>query len=103
MSSASTLSPAGLDFTPTIPSTTTPTPSSRQSNFALRGRAVLITGAAKGVGRATALAYARAGTSLIAIAARSSLASLQPALAAAPRRQAGHPPPTVLAVQMDVT
>ena len=43
------------------------------ANKDLSGRSVLITGASKGIGRSTALSFARAGASNIAIAARSSL------------------------------
>ncbi|KAJ2982366.1 hypothetical protein NQ176_g1444 [Zarea fungicola] len=42
-----------------------------------RGKTVFITGASRGIGRATALAFVRAGVSTIIIAARSSLETLK--------------------------
>jgi NAD(P)-dependent dehydrogenase (short-subunit alcohol dehydrogenase family) len=63
---------------------------------------VLITGASKGIGKAAALSYARAGASGIALGARSSLESVvQEVLEAA--KSAGHPEPRVAALKLDVT
>ncbi|KAH9825846.1 NAD-P-binding protein [Teratosphaeria destructans] len=94
------LNPTGLDFTPSIHNDTydfiNPT------RVDLSNRAVLITGASKGIGRATALSYARAGASYIAIAARSSLDSLEGELEEAAKK-AGRASPKVLALQQDVT
>jgi shikimate 5-dehydrogenase len=42
----------------------------------LSGKSVLITGASKGIGRATAISFARAGCSKIALAARSPLSEV---------------------------
>ncbi len=67
----------------------------------LAGKSVFISGASKGVGRATALSYAKAGASQIAIAARSDLSSLAAELSAA-ARAAGKPAPQVLSLQLDV-
>ena len=65
------------------------------------GRAVLVTGASKGVGQALALAYARAGASHIALGARSNLDEVkQLTLSAA--QTAGHEAPSVLALALDV-
>lgn len=66
----------------------------------LSGRSVFISGASKGIGRATALSYAAAGCSKIAIAARSDLSSLErEILEAADPKQA----PQVVRIKVDVT
>lgn len=98
-SSGSKLSTTGEDFTPTIHRDTYPYIKPEQ--FDLTGRAVLITGASKGIGRETALSYARAGASFIAIGARSSLDSLKGEIEAA-AEQAGKKAPKILALQLDV-
>jgi NAD(P)-dependent dehydrogenase (short-subunit alcohol dehydrogenase family) len=68
----------------------------------LSGKAVFITGSSKGVGKATAITYAKAGVSKIAIAARSSLSSVkQEVLSAA--KDAGREEPAVLSLQLDVS
>ncbi|KAL9113855.1 MAG: hypothetical protein Q9227_001989 [Pyrenula ochraceoflavens] len=66
------------------------------------GKSVFITGASKGVGRATAISFAKAGASAIGIGARSDLSSLQTEIAEA-AKSAGHPPPKVISVKLDVT
>lgn len=68
----------------------------------LNGKSVFISGASRGIGKQAALSYATAGASKIALGARSSLASLEPEIAAA-AKAAGHPAPTVLAIVLDVT
>lgn len=98
-----TLSNMGLDFTPTIHHDTyayiSPT-----SDPVPPGRSVFITGASKGIGAATALAFARAGFSRIAVGARSlpALVRLVPEIKAA-AKEAGRAEPRVLAVMVDVT
>ncbi|KAI9732724.1 MAG: hypothetical protein M1818_007458 [Claussenomyces sp. TS43310] len=67
----------------------------------LRGRAVLITGASKGIGYATSISYAKAGASQIAIAARSSFGGLEREMTEA-ARAAGHSTPQILALKLDV-
>ena len=62
---------------------------------------VFISGASKGIGRATALSFARSGASKIAIGARSSLQSLVDELKSA-AQEAGRAKPTILALQVDV-
>lgn len=62
----------------------------------------MITGASKGIGRSTAIAYARAGASYIALGARSSLSSVEPAVLAA-AKEAGHEPPKILLLNLDVS
>ncbi|KAK9775432.1 hypothetical protein SCAR479_07821 [Seiridium cardinale] len=69
-------------------------------NADLSGKSVFISGASKGIGRATALSYAAAGCSKIAIAARSDLSSLEQEIKeAAGQRQ----PPKVVSIKLDVT
>lgn len=69
-------------------------------NADLSNKSVFITGASKGIGRATALSYAAAGCSKIAIGARSDLSSLENEIKeAAGQRQ----PPKVVVIKLDVT
>ena len=90
----------GIFFTPTERHDTYPYISPKNHN--LQGKRVLITGASKGVGHATALSYAKAGCSYIALGARSSLSkNVTEILTAA--KEAGHPEPHVLPLEMDVT
>ncbi|KAK3620970.1 hypothetical protein LTR56_022780 [Elasticomyces elasticus] len=70
-------------------------------NVDLSGRTVFLTGASKGIGRETALSFARAGVSNIAIGARSSLDALEKGLQSA-ARQAGRQVPQILAFHLDV-
>lgn len=66
----------------------------------LSGRSVFISGASKGIGRATALSYAAAGCSKIAIGARSDLSSLEKEI----KEAAGQKnPPKVIAIKLDVS
>ncbi|KAJ5616270.1 hypothetical protein N7537_001384 [Penicillium hordei] len=68
----------------------------------LAGKSVFITGTSKGIGLAIAISYAKAGASLIGIAARSSqeatIKAIQEAAVAA-----GKPLPKILAYKLDVT
>ena len=68
----------------------------------LLGKAVFISGASRGIGRAMSLSFAKAGASQIAIAARSDMATLEPEIREA-AAAAGKPSPTVLQVKLDVT
>jgi len=72
------------------------------SNADLTGKSVFISGASRGIGRATAISFSRAGASRIAIAARTDLQTLEAELYAA-AREAGRSKPQVLSVQLDVT
>ncbi|KAG9191512.1 hypothetical protein G6011_10246 [Alternaria panax] len=72
------------------------------TNFNLSGKHILITGASKGVGRATAISYAKASASRIALGARSSLSDVTSEVQSA-AKNAGHPEPQVLALDLDVT
>ncbi len=62
---------------------------------------MFITGASKGIGRATAISYAKAGASAIAIGARSDLKSLEQDMKKA-ARDAGKKEPKILSVKVDV-
>ena len=94
----------GAKFTPTIHSDTYPAISPiSQSN--LTGRSVFISGASRGIGRATALSYARAGAAKIAVTARSGLETIEQEIvaAAATASPTKHsPPPQVLVLSLDV-
>lgn len=65
------------------------------------GRSVLITGASRGIGRAVAVSFAKAGASTIILVARSSLDQTRDELIGA-AVSAGHPVPNVLALNFDV-
>ena len=65
-------------------------------------KSVFIAGASKGIGRATALSFARSGASSIAIAARSSLDAVVGDLRAAAQK-AGRQEPKILPVKLDVS
>jgi NAD(P)-dependent dehydrogenase (short-subunit alcohol dehydrogenase family) len=88
----------GLDFTSTIHHDTYATIASEKVD--LNGKTVVISGASKGIGRATALAYAKAGVSGIVIMARSDLSSLETEIASA-AKDAGKWAPTVLSLKVD--
>lgn len=92
---------SGFNFTSTLHSDTYPAvdPTKRSD---LTGRHVFITGASKGIGRATALSYAKAGASSIGLGARSSLSSLEQEIHDA-AKSAGRPAPRVLGVRLDVS
>lgn len=68
----------------------------------LRGKSVLITGASRGIGLATAAHFATAGCPQIALAARSSLAEAEAAVKTA-AAAVKHPEPQVLTLRLDVT
>jgi NAD(P)-dependent dehydrogenase (short-subunit alcohol dehydrogenase family) len=89
----------GIDFCKTIHHDTYPAIDSAKAN--LNGKVVFITGASKGVGRATAVSFARAGVSGLILGARSSLSSLLPELESA-AVTAGKPIPKILLLELDV-
>ncbi|KAL8758820.1 MAG: hypothetical protein Q9184_003815 [Pyrenodesmia sp. 2 TL-2023] len=90
----------GRAFTTTVHHDTYPTISPTPTSCS--GLHVFITGASKGIGRATAIAYARAGAAAISLGARSDLADVErevlQAAAEAGRKEA----PRVLRVKLDV-
>lgn len=67
----------------------------------LNGKYVFISGASKGIGRATALAYAKAGAAGIGIGARSDLSSLKDEIQDAAKK-VGKSAPKVVSVKLDV-
>jgi NAD(P)-dependent dehydrogenase (short-subunit alcohol dehydrogenase family) len=68
----------------------------------LSGKYVFITGASKGIGRATAIAYTLAGAAGIGIGARSNLKSLEEEILQTAEKS-GKPKPKVLTLNLDVT
>ena len=90
----------GSNFTPTIHSDTYSFINSATCD--LSGRHVFITGASKGIGRATALAFAKAGAAAVGIGARSGLVSLGQEIIDTAIRT-GKPAPHIVKVQLDVT
>lgn len=68
----------------------------------MSGKTVLVTGASRGIGATLATAYATAGVSKIALAARGSLEETQAAVLKA-AKIAGKPEPTLLLLKLDVS
>ncbi|KAF9368461.1 hypothetical protein CPC16_005325 [Podila verticillata] len=88
--------PAAFNFTSTLHTDTYPA----IAHANLQGRTVLITGASKGIGRATAVSFARGGAANIVIAARSGLDEVEKELlAAAPSSSSS---PQIIKLQLDV-
>ncbi|CAC9895609.1 unnamed protein product [Aureobasidium pullulans] len=98
--SESQLHHAGFKFTPTIHNDTYDFISTKTQN--LKGKRVFLTGASKGIGKETALSFARAGASSIALGARSSLSDLASEVEKA-AKDAGHAAPKVISIKLDVT
>ena len=68
----------------------------------LIGKSIFISGASKGIGKAIALSYARAGASQIAIGARSNITSVAAEVEAA-AKDAQRPSPKILPISLDIT
>lgn len=93
----------GTTFTATIRRATYPDIDPATNKPGCCGKSVLITGAGKGIGRSVAIPYAKAGTSHIAIAARTiSEASAVCAEAVEETKRAGEQGPQVLPLRIDV-
>ena len=90
----------GSNFTQTIHSETYPFIDSAKSDHS--GRHVFISGASKGIGRAIALAFAKAGAAAIGIGARSDLEPLVHEIASTATRF-GKSIPQIAKIRMDVT
>ncbi|KAI4249498.1 MAG: hypothetical protein LQ352_005611 [Teloschistes flavicans] len=92
---------AGFNFTPTLRSDTYP--AIDPNKLDLSGKHVFLSGASKGVGRAAAFSFVKAGVAGIAIAARSDLSSLERELkevgAAAGRKDT----PCIKTIQLDIS
>lgn len=78
-----------------------PYPAIDPSNFDFSGKAVLVTGASRGLGWAMVLAFAAAGASKIAAGARGDTASLKDVFASSARAN-GHAEPQFLPLALDV-
>ena len=89
-----------VNFVPTLHHDTYPAIDPLKAD--LSGKYVLITGASKGIGRVTALSFAKAGASGIAILARSDLSSLESELYDIAEK-AGRSRPKVLSLTADQT
>ncbi|KAI4244925.1 MAG: hypothetical protein L6R40_002831 [Gallowayella cf. fulva] len=72
------------------------------SNLSFDGQRVFISGASKGIGRAAAIAYAKAGAAVICLGARSDLSQVEIDVQEAVF-DAGKKPPKVLKVNLDVS
>jgi len=90
----------GLNFTETWRHDTYPYIDPTKAD--LTGKNVLITGASKGIGKATAISYAKAGASGIALAARSDLSTIVQSVKEA-AQTAGRAEPNVITLNLDVT
>ncbi|KAF3061293.1 Oxidoreductase UcpA [Daldinia childiae] len=91
--------PGDYDVTSVVHNDTYPAIDSAKAN--LSGKAVLITGASKGLGRAISVSFAKAGASMIAIGARSDLSTTVSEIKAAAEK-VGKPEPIILALKLDV-
>lgn len=94
------LTQIGSTFTEVIHSDTYPLIDSRTCD--LEGRAIFITGGNRGIGKAVAVSFARAGASFIGLGCPDGFADTKAEIESA-ARAAGRPSPTVLCLQLDVT
>lgn len=93
--------PSGSDYyTHTVHNDTYPAISPLSAN--LSGKSVIVCGASRGIGKAIALSYARAGANQIAIGARSDLTAVGKEIEAA-AKEAKRTIPKVLPLGLDVT
>lgn len=91
----------GSAYTATIHHDTYPTITAAKCKQHFK-RAVLVTGASRGIGRATAIAFAEAGASAIAIGARTSLDNIEKAILEAAAKS-GHLAPQILKLALDIS
>nr|WHF58404.1 short chain dehydrogenase [Cladonia metacorallifera] len=90
---------AGFNFTSTLRNDTYPAIDPIKMD--LRGKCVFVSGASKGVGRAAAISFVKAGVAAIAIAARSDLSSLEREMHEA-ATAAGKPMPHIKSIHLDI-
>ncbi|KIV90907.1 hypothetical protein PV10_05509 [Exophiala mesophila] len=93
------LKAAGIWFIPKLHHDSYPFIDSSKAD--LSGKSVLISGASKGIGRATAISFAKGGASKIAILARSDLSAVNQELLDAAKK-AGRAEPKILQLKADV-
>lgn len=89
-----------MNYVPTIHHDTYP--GIDPTKLDLKGKHIFITGASKGVGKAAAISFAKAGATAIALGARSPLSAVVEATKLA-ALQAGHQEPRILSLHLDVT
>ncbi|KAI1821083.1 NAD(P)-binding protein [Xylaria intraflava] len=94
------LGPGDYDTTSIVHSDTYPAIDPTKAD--LKGKAVFISGASRGIGRSIGVSYAKAGASKIAIGARSSTGETAQAIKAA-AASVGKPEPQILELKIDVT
>ncbi|ERF72992.1 hypothetical protein EPUS_08849 [Endocarpon pusillum Z07020] len=92
--------PGDYEVTSTIHNDTYP--AIHPANVSFAGKAVFITGGSKGLGRAMALSFAKAGASYIAVGARSDMSQLAKDVEAA-AVSANRSAPKFLPIKLDVT
>ncbi|KAI9716408.1 MAG: hypothetical protein M1828_000350 [Chrysothrix sp. TS-e1954] len=91
---------SGNNFVPTIRHDTYPFIDPKKSDMS--GKSVLVTGSSKGVGKAIALSYAKAGASTIILGARSDQTSLIEELRTT-ATAAGRAAPRIIPLKLDIT
>lgn len=94
-----TLIRTGQKFVPTIHNDAYPAIDPSKSSF--EGQHVLITGASRGIGRATAVAYAKAGAATLSLGARSNLSEVEKEVQKA-AADAGKKTPRVHTFNLDI-
>ncbi|KAL9603719.1 MAG: hypothetical protein Q9219_001038 [cf. Caloplaca sp. 3 TL-2023] len=99
MSQQKPIATTGRNFVPTLHHDTYPAIDPNRSSC--EGQHVFITGASRGIGRATAVAYAKAGAAVIGIGARSDLSEVKQEVQKA-ATDAGKKVPDVLTFILDI-
>ncbi|KAI1434688.1 NAD(P)-binding protein [Xylaria sp. CBS 124048] len=92
--------PGDYDTTSVVHSDTYPAIDPAKAD--LKGKAVFISGATRGIGRGISVSFAKAGASMIAIAARSNTSETAQALRTA-ALSVGRPQPQILELKLNVT
>ncbi|KAI4231762.1 MAG: hypothetical protein L6R40_007619 [Gallowayella cf. fulva] len=92
---------AAFNFTSTLRSDTYPAIDPNKQD--LSGKYVFLSGASKGVGRAAAFSFVKAGVAAIAIAARSDLSALEHELKEAAAAAGRKPIPCIKTIVLDIT